>query len=98
MTQAKTARKLSALSLAWKRALMTDDGELSADGKVILADLRKFCRAYESTAIVSPVSKTVDPLASMLAEGRREVFHRITGFATLDGRLLMQLQHMEIDE
>ena len=98
MTATKVRGRLANLSAAWRRALLTDDGELSADGRVILNDLKKFCRANESTAIVSPVSRTVDPLASMLAEGRREVYNRVTLLSQLTEKQLLNLHRTDDDD
>lgn len=44
---------------------------------IVLTDLRKFCRATTTPAIVSPGSGTVDPIATGIAIGRLEVYHRI---------------------
>lgn len=45
---------------------------------IVLADLRHFCRATATPAMVSPVSGVVDPIATGIAIGRLEVWHRIT--------------------
>jgi 2-succinyl-5-enolpyruvyl-6-hydroxy-3-cyclohexene-1-carboxylate synthase len=67
-----------------------EDG-LNADGQVVLADLAKFCRANSSTAIVSPVSRSVDPIAMAMAEGRREVWLRLMAHLHIDERVVFNL-------
>jgi hypothetical protein len=60
------------------RAVFRPGGQLSPASAIVLADLAKFCRATRSTTVVSLVTQQVDPIASAQAEGRREVFLRIT--------------------
>lgn len=54
-----------------------DGNDISPHGKRVLADLAKFCRANDTVLQLSPVTRTIDPLASAQAAGRREVFLRI---------------------
>lgn len=63
----------------------------------MLADLRDFCRADKSTVIVSPTTRQVDPHASMVAEGRREVYLRIIQMLHIDDRLLVALHNLDED-
>jgi hypothetical protein len=44
----------------------------------VLNDLRKFCRATTTPAIVSHVTQQIDPIATGIAIGRLEVWHRIS--------------------
>lgn len=76
---------------AYRRAMLADDGTLNENGKRIMADLKEFCRGERSTTMVSPVSRTVDPLASAHAEGRREVYDRIKQMLHLPERVLVEL-------
>lgn len=66
------------------RSCFQVDGELTPEARMVLKDLAKFCRAYEPTTIVSPVTRCVDPLATMQAEGRREVYNRILWHLKID--------------
>lgn len=86
----KLLEKLRKRKYAYRRLFLGDDG-LNADGEVVLADLAKFCRANSSTAVVSPVSRAVDPIATAMAEGRREVFLRIVAHLHLDERVKINL-------
>lgn len=44
---------------------------------VVMEDLRKFCRATTTPAVVSPITQQIDPIATGVAIGRLEVYHRI---------------------
>lgn len=60
------------------RACFTDArGKLTPAAEAVLRDLAVFCRAERSILTLSPVSRTVDTHATMVAEGRREVYVRI---------------------
>lgn len=62
------------------RALYLDrqSGRPNPAAEIVLADLRRFCRATSTPAVVSPVSGMVDPIATGIAIGRLEVWHRVT--------------------
>ena len=76
---------------AYRRIFLDADGNLSRDGEAVLVDLRRFCRATASTAVVSPISKTIDPIAMALAEGRREVFNRLVAHLYVEERAIFNL-------
>ena len=82
---------------AYRRALLDQDGKPTDAGALIIADLARFCRAQQSTVVVSPIGKTVDTHATMLAEGRREVFNRITYYLNLNEQQIYQLMEREHD-
>lgn len=44
---------------------------------IVMSDLRKFCRATGTPAVASPITLTIDPLATGIAIGRLEVWNRI---------------------
>jgi len=77
--------------MAYRRMFLGDDGKLTQDGKVVMADLSKFCRLHTSTTVVSKISGQVDPLASFQAEGRREVINRLLDHLNVDDSDLFQL-------
>jgi len=52
---------------------------------IVMADLCKFCRGVTTPAVVSPVTGQVDPIATGIAIGRQEVWHRIR-------------QHLDVDD
>ncbi len=59
-------------------------GSRSKEQEAVIADLMNFSKLLASSVAISKQSGTVDPLATMLGEGRREVAHRIINFTTLD--------------
>jgi hypothetical protein len=89
--------KLRRRKYAYRRLFLGENG-LNADGQTVLADLAKFCRANSSTAMVSPVSRSVDPIAMAMAEGRREVWLRISAHLHLDDRVIFNLNEDENNE
>lgn len=44
---------------------------------IVLADLAQFCRARSTPAVFSQQSGTIDPIATGIAIGRLETWHRI---------------------
>jgi hypothetical protein len=49
-------------------------GDLTDAGARVLADMARYCGAYDSTIKVSPITRQVDPIASAVAEGRRQAY------------------------
>lgn len=84
-------RKLLFRKQSYRRVFLDADGNVSRDAEIVLADLKRFCRAASSTVVVSPVSKTIDPYAMALAEGRREVWNRLMNQLFLDEKVIHQL-------
>ncbi len=92
----KLLAKILKRRYAYRRLFLGEDG-LSGDGQIVLADLAKFCRATQSTAVVSPISRSVDPIATAMAEGRREVWLRITAHLHIDERVIFNLNEEDKD-
>jgi hypothetical protein len=63
----------------------------TAWGKEVVADLAAYCRASES-CVVKNARGEIDAAATMLLEGRREVFLRIQQFAKLTEDEILQLR------
>jgi len=60
------------------RAVFLDaNGAVSEHGEAVLFDLAKFCHALKPSVRRSYATGLVDAHATMVAEGRREVFNRI---------------------
>jgi len=89
--------KLRRRRYAYRRMFLGENG-LNADGQIVLADLAKFRRANNSTAIVSPVSRSVDPIAMAMAEGRREVWLRLMAHLHIDERVVFNLDEGNTNE
>jgi hypothetical protein len=90
----KLLEKIRKRRYSYRRMFLGESG-LSPDGQVILTDLAKFCRANSSTAVVNPVSRSVDPIASAMAEGRREVWLRIMAHLHIDEKVVFNLTENE---
>lgn len=84
--------------VAYRRVFLRDDGDLNEDAKVIMADLSKFCRARGSTAIMSPQTGSIDPIAMAMAEGRREVFNRINEYLHINDQILQNLREEPVND
>lgn len=84
-------RKIYKRRYAYRRLLLTENGKLNSDAETMLADLAKFCRANASTAVVNPITRSVDPIASAKADGRREVWLRILAHLHIDDREIFNL-------
>jgi hypothetical protein len=80
---------------AYRHAFLDGD-QMSKHGQAVLKDLAKFCRANDTVLQLSPVTRTIDPLATAQAAGRREVFLRIMWHLKLTESDMIALK--EIDE
>lgn len=76
---------------SYRRTFLDGNGDLGPDAKVVMADLKRFCRATTSTVMVSPVTKTIDPIAMAMAEGRREVWNRIMAHLYIEDKATFEL-------
>lgn len=94
----KLLAKIRQRKYSYRRLFLNDDGSLNPDGEKVITDLKKFCRANSSTAIVSPIRGTIDPIAMAIAEGRREVLLRILGHLHIEDRVLFNLNEDNQDE
>lgn len=63
-------------------------------GRRVLADLREFCRADTSCVVVGKDGR-IDTHATVLAEGRREVWLRIVETLNLSDEALLKLKEIE---
>lgn len=76
----------------YRRCFFDETGHLTPAANAVLADLAAFCRADRSTVMTSPVQRTVDPLATCVAEGRREVYVRILQILSMTDAQLNSLK------
>jgi len=65
--------------------------------KSVLDDLREFCRA-DQTCVVIAKDGHIDTHATLLAEGRREVWIRINDILTLSDEALNRMKEIENDD
>lgn len=84
--------------VSYRRIFLREDGELNEAAKVVMADLAKFCRARGSTAMVSPQTGSIDPIAMAMAEGRREVFNRINEYLHINDNILQNLREEQVND
>jgi len=89
-------KRLFSRKVAYQHTFLGDNNEPHVHAAAVLADLKRFCYAERSTAMVSPVSGVIDPVAMGMAEGRREVFNRIVGFLRLDDAAISRLKEPDI--
>lgn len=80
---------------AYRAAFLDSNGQMTPAGEMVISDLARFCRVHTSTTVVSPVTRTVDTHASMQAEGRREVFNRLTYYLNLTEQQIYQMMERE---
>jgi len=78
------------------RAVFLDDaGALTEAGAAVLADLARFACVQSTTARRSSVTGAVDAHATMLAEGRRQLFTRITRYLNVTESQIYSLMERE---
>lgn len=74
----------------YRACFLADDGKTpTAAGERVLMDLARFCGAYRSSAKRSPVTRTMDPIATAQAEGRREVWLRLQAMLSLPDKAII---------
>lgn len=88
----KSVQRILSRKAAYRRTFFDASGNISRDAEIVLADLRKFCRANSTTVIVSPISKSIDPLGMAMAEGRREVWLRLMAHLHIDEKQVFNLE------
>lgn len=91
-------RIVMGLRNAWRDRFRDEDGMLNPPARAILIDLQRFCYATRTTIKVSPTTGSIDPYAIAVAEGRREVWLRISEYLKLDDRDLQALLRQHNDE
>ena len=74
----KLLARVQGRRLAYRRCFMDGVGAPTKDGDAVLKDLARFCYAHRAAVIANPVTRTIDPIASAVAQGRHEVWLRIT--------------------
>lgn len=93
ITEAMRARLRwkSRASRAAKACLMEADGRTpSRYGATLLAELRSFCRA-DVTCVIVGRDGHIDTHATMVAEGRREVWTRLRELLDLDDQAIQEI-------
>lgn len=83
--------RLNKRRAAYRAVFLQQDEQVKPSCVEVLKDLRRFCHADRPTYRVGG-DGNVDPLASMVAEGRREVWQRIVEHLHLDDRFITNLR------
>ncbi|QAZ38438.1 hypothetical protein C1M51_02825 [Methylibium sp. Pch-M] len=68
---------------AYRSLFLTPGADIAPAAAIVLKDLARYCYASKPTLKVSPITGSSDPLAMAFAEGRRDVFNRITALCEL---------------
>jgi hypothetical protein len=71
--------------LAYGQTFKDAKGLVHPNAAIVLADLRKVARMDRGGIVVSPITRTVDPMATMYLNGQRDMYLRIMKFLGLDG-------------
>lgn len=74
----------------WRWLFLGPDGRVHRGGRIVLADLREFCRADQ------PTNFSTNAMVMARREGRREVWERIVNYLNLDEHEVRKL--MELDD
>lgn len=76
--------RLKRKRLAYLRTLCDEAGKPHIEAATMLRDLKRFCGINKGGIVVSPISRTVDPHATMYRAGMRDVYLRIAAMINLD--------------
>jgi hypothetical protein len=80
-------------SKLWKSKFLAPNGDLSDDGRLMLADLAKFCHA-SLPAVQKDMAGRIDALAVQQIIGRQEVYLRIAAMLSVNDIQTQRLAHM----
>lgn len=73
------------------------DGRPNPVADEVLADLRRYCGVQKGGIVISPVTRTADPIATAYRAGQRDVFLRIAGYIGIDEAQLKERQHVHAE-
>lgn len=76
--------KFSRRQIALRRMLLNGRGELSPDGRMVAAHLKRLCHVGKPQLIVSPQTGQIDPLATVAAAAKREIWEDFKRLLNLD--------------
>lgn len=68
--------RLFKTSVAYRQCFLNDKGELTPAARIVMADLERFAGVMNGPTVVSPVTRTVDPLATQQRVGRADMLYR----------------------
>ena len=73
-------------------------GDLAPVAEIVLRDLARYCYARKPTLKVSAVTQQADPISMAFAEGRRDVFNRITAMCNLTDEQINRIANHRTNE
>ncbi len=85
-------RRLFQLRTAFRACFLGADGRPTAQGEIVLAELRRFCHGNRPT--IKSGLHGIDSHASIAAAARQEVFFRITAMLKLDDSDINRMQEL----
>lgn len=91
LVQKKKVEKQIGLRQAYRQLFLNDEGKMKPEAMVVMRDLARFCYANKASAKMSPKSGMIDPYATHIADGRREVFLRLTNQVNVDDAVFNRL-------
>jgi hypothetical protein len=80
----KRTERFKRKALAYHRTFCGDQENPHEDGKIVLADLKRFCGINRGGIVISPVSRVVDSHATVYQAALRDAYLRIIMFLELD--------------
>jgi len=80
-------------AFCYRAVFKTQSGDLAPAAETVLRDLARYCYAGKTTLKVSPTTQQTDPYAMAFAEGRRDVFNRITAMCNLTQDQIERIAH-----
>ena len=91
--------RLSRRSAMYRALFMNPGGDMQHAAEYVMRDLAAYCYASKPTLKISQVTQQSDPLAMAFAEGRRDVFNRISAMCNLSQDQIDRIaQHRTNDE
>ncbi len=79
----KKRRKVAKLQRAYKACFCSESGEISAEGRLVLADLRERAMMFD-TSIKRTIGGSIDKDLLLEIEGRRAIVLRVLNVLELD--------------
>ena len=70
---------------AYTQTFLDAKGQPHANAEIVLKDLRRVAGIDKGGIVVSPITRTVDPLATAYRAGQRDIYLRVVKFLGLDG-------------
>lgn len=86
-------RRITRQRDAFRACFLSGDGKPTDNGVRVLLELRRFCYGAKPTIKTGP--QGIDPLASIAAAARQEVYFRVMELLSLDDSDLARLYQLE---